>query len=185
MVSCIRRTIATAVFLGVMLCSPQADAKRRDSYYPFASTDDRNAKLHVLRGLVRRYGRTGVNRIYVVKLPDPDNPNGSPFLYGYWPEDHSIWLVGNLDPWFEDGRERTDYDWLKYKMRTDLRRDVVPTLKDVGGSSYLVHRSWTRQIIHACLTRGMKLTIYHGAPITSARSQQVVGRERTGQGISN
>jgi len=114
----------------------------------------------MLRGLVRRYGRKGVNRIYVAKLVDPENNSGSPFLYGYWPEDHSIWLVGHLQQWFEDRRDATDYAWLKYKMRTDLRKDVVPTVEDIGWSSYLVDRPWTRRIIHACLTRGRKITIY-------------------------
>ena len=150
--------IVAAVFLAI-LTATLVEGKRRETYYPFASKHDYRFKLHVLRGLVRRYGRKSSNRIYVAKLPDPDNPSGSPFLYGYWPEDHSIWLVGNLDPRFYNGREATDYAWLRYKMRTDLRKDVVPTIEDVGGSSYLVHRSWARQIIHACVTRGRKFIV--------------------------
>ena len=151
-----RKIIGALLFLIAVLGS-SVGAPPRSSYYPFESESDYRGKVHVLRGLMRRYGRTRVNRIYVVKA---DSGNGSIFLYGYWPEGHSIWLVGNLDPWFENGRELTDYGWLEYKMRTNLRTDVVPTEADIGGSSYLVDRPWTRRIIKACLTRGRKLVIY-------------------------
>ena len=158
MASRIGSKIVAAVLLAV-LTSPPTQGTRRETYYPFASQHDYRSKLRVLRGLVRRYGRKPVATIFVAKLVDPDSTSGGPFLYGYWPEDHSIWLVGNLDPSFVNGREVTDYAWLKYKMRTDLRQGVVPTVEDIGGSSYLVDRPWTRRIINACLTRGRKITI--------------------------
>ena len=161
MVSRIRKIeMAAAVLVAILVTSPLTQARRQNAYYPFASKNDYRSKIHVLRRLVRRYGRKPVNRIYVAKLVDPENNSSSPFLYGYWPEDHSIWLVGNLEPLFENGREVTDHAWLKYKMRTDLRKDVVPTVEDIGGSSYLVDRPWTQRIIHACLTRGHKITVY-------------------------
>jgi hypothetical protein len=159
MASHIRRNKIVAAFFAVLMTAPFTQARRNNPYYPFASRNDYRSKLHVLRGLVRRYGRKSVNRIYVAKLIDLDTTSRSPFLYGYWPEDHSIWLVGNLDPSFNNGREATDYAWLKYKMRTDLRKDVVPTVEDIGGSSYLVDRPWTRRIINACLTRGRRIII--------------------------
>jgi hypothetical protein len=145
---------AIAVTLAMLLTPVAIDAQQRNAYYPFTSKDDYSAKVRVFRGLVRRYGRVRVNHIYIAKT---DSGDGTTFLYGYWPEDHSIWLVAHLTPWFEDGREATDYEWLKYKMRTDLRKDVVPTLEDVGWSSYLVDRPWARRIVRACV-RGRRLT---------------------------
>ena len=99
MVSRIRRIeMAAAVLVAILVTSPLTQARRQNAYYPFASKNDYRSKIHVLRRLVRRYGRKPVNRIYVAKLVDPENNSSSPFLYGYWPEDHSIWLVGNLEP---------------------------------------------------------------------------------------
>ena len=152
-----KKTVATILL--VVITPLFGNGARREAYYPFASQDDYSSKLHVLRGLVHRYGKKRVNTIYVAKLVDPDSTSSEPFLYGYWPEDHSIWLVGNLTASFANGRETTDYAWLKYKMRTDLRKDVVPTVSDVGWSSYLVDKPWTRRIISACRTRGRKIII--------------------------
>ncbi|HWO01244.1 MAG TPA: hypothetical protein VNS63_18435 [Blastocatellia bacterium] len=132
------------------------NAQQRNAYYPFDSKADYYAKLHVLRGFIQRYGRTHVNRIYVAKA---DSGDGSSFLYGYWPEGHSILLLGHFNPTFEGQRKTTDYSWLEYKTRTDLRTDVVPTVEDIGGSSYLVDRPWTRRIIKACIAGGRKVII--------------------------
>jgi hypothetical protein len=149
------RRIATA-FLLTALLPATFSAEQRNAYYPFDSKDDYRGKLHVLRGFIQRYGRTHVNRVFVAKV---DSGDGSMFLYGYWPEGHSILLLGHFQPTFDGQRETTDYGWLEYKTRTDLRTDVVPTVNDVGGSSYLVDKPWTKRIITACVTRGRKLVI--------------------------
>lgn len=149
------RHIAIAIVLS-MLLPTTFSAQGRNAYYPFDSKDDYRGKLHVLRGFIQRYGRTPVNRVFVARA---DSGDGSVFLYGYWPEGHSILLLGHFDPTFDGQRETTDYAWLEYKTRTDLRTDVVPTVEDIGGSSYFVDRSWTRRIITACVTQGRKLVI--------------------------
>jgi hypothetical protein len=146
----------TMLMLVVLLTPIAVNPQRRNTYDPFDSTADYRGKLHVLRAFVRRYGRTGLNRIYVAKA---DVGDGSMFLYGYWPEGHSILLLGHFNPTFDGSRETTDYGWLEYKTRTNLRTDVVPTAEDIGGSSYLVDRPWTQRIISACVTRGRKLVI--------------------------
>src|SRR5882672_1120024 len=170
--------IAIPVFFAALLMPIVSNAQQRSAYYPFESRIDYRAKLHVLRGFVCRYGRSHVNRIYVAKA---DSGDGTMFLYGYWPEGHSILLVGRFDPRFDDGRETTDYGRLEYKTRTDLRTDVAPTAEDIGGSSYLVDRPWVRRIIKACVTKGRKIVIYRMArtpPQLSSRTQQLVGPER-------
>jgi hypothetical protein len=145
------------IWVLILLLTPfEVNAKQRSAYYPFDSVADYRGKLHVLRGFVRRYGRTNLNRIYVAKA---DSGDGSMFLYGYWPEGHSILLLGHFNPTFDGSRETTDYGWLEYKTRTDLRTDVVPTVNDIGGSSYLVDRPWTRRVIRVCVARGLKIVI--------------------------
>lgn len=87
MVCHIHKEIVIAVFLALLITSPLTQARRQNAYYPFGSKTDYRSKLHVLRGLVHRYGRNAVNRIYVVKLAEQNDNAGEPFLYGYWPED--------------------------------------------------------------------------------------------------
>lgn len=147
--------LAIAIVLTAL--SPMViNAQGRNGYSPFDSKDDYQAKLHVLRVFVQQYGRSHVNQIYVAKA---DSGEGSMSLYGYWPEGHSILLLGHFNPTFDGRRETTDYAWLDYKTRIDLRRDVVPATEDIGGSTYLVDRAWTQRIINACLNRGRKITI--------------------------
>ena len=162
--------ITTALLLTALLPATFS-AQQRNVYYPFDSKDDYRGKLHVLRGFIQRYGQTHTNRVFVAKV---DDGNRSMFLYGYWPEGHSILLLGHFDPTFDGQRETTDYGWLEYKTRTDLRTDVVPTVHDIGGSSYLVDRPWTQRIIAACVTWGRKLVIRRTHRQQSARTQPVV-----------
>jgi hypothetical protein len=136
------------------------NAQGRNVYSPFDSKDNYQAKLHVLGVFVQHYGRSYVNRIYIANA---DSGDGSMSLYGYWPEGNSILLLDHFNPTFDGRRETTDYAWLDYKTRIDLRRDVVPAIEDIGGSSHLVDRAWTQRIMNACVNRGRKIIIQRRA----------------------
>lgn len=148
---------AIAILLLSMWFGSNLTRAQQTNYYPFASRSDYFAKLHVIRVFVRRYGRSRVNRLFVATADSGDG--ASKGLYGYWPEGHSILLLDHFNPVFDSGKELTDYDWLEYKTRIDLRTDVVATERDVGWSSYLVDRPSVRRIIDACLRSGRKITI--------------------------
>ena len=146
-----------AILLLSMWFGPNLAQAQKTNYYPFASRSDYFSKLHVIRGFVRRYGRSRVNQLFVATTDSGDGATKG--LYGYWPEGHSILLLDHFDPVLDSGKELTDYDWLEYKTRIDLRTDVVATERDVGWSSYLVDRPWVRRIINVCLRSGRKITI--------------------------
>ena len=150
-----KRIITSGILI---LCSvqPLVRAQRIATYHPFGSQHDYESKLHVIRVLVNRYGRVRSNRIFVAK---EDSGDGRMALYGYWPEGHSILLVDHYNPVYDNGKEITDYEWLEYKTRIDLRTDVVATEKDIAGSSYLVDRLWAKRIINACLKSGRQIMI--------------------------
>ena len=135
-------------------------------FYPFYSKIDYHEKLQVVRKFIHLYGRKRVNRIYIAKA---DPGEGKTYLYGYWREGHSILILTHFTPTFDAGMETTDYAWLEYKARINLRTSVVPTTEDVGGSTFLVDKPWADRIVKTCMTDGRKFVIHRAHRVWTRR----------------
>lgn len=84
--------------------------------------------------------------------------DGTKYTFVYWKEDKSIINVFLPVPMI-DGNY--DYGYLYTKLRTDLVKDVVPTEKDVGASSFLVTKQWADAVINDCKLSGDVFTVNH------------------------
>jgi hypothetical protein len=118
---------------------------------------DLAAAVKTMRTLVKfKKHRSKKNTIYFSKF-ETDRNSGNVFLYAYWVEDQSITSL-RLPLTLPLVYESPDYWWLTTKARIDLVTDVMPTEKDIHGSSYLVHRPWVNQIKRKC-RRGFRLDL--------------------------
>lgn len=103
-----------------------------------------------LKELVAREGKSKRNTILISEVFRED---GHEYSYAYWKEDKSI-IILHLPL----KKNTASYDWLYGKARVDLELDVVPTQKDIGGSSFLVDRSWVNRILKKCAS-GYRLIV--------------------------
>ena len=146
-----------SVLVAILSISSLAKSQGRAVYDPFGSRINRQETLHVLRKFVHHYGSRRMNQILVARV---DPGDGESSLYGYWREGNSILLLTHFTPTFEAGKETTDYGWLEHKARIDLHKDVVPTVQDVGWSTYLVDKAWADRIVKACVKGNRRVVIY-------------------------
>jgi hypothetical protein len=106
-----------------------------------------------LQNLVQRKGKALVNHISVVGYKYQD---GDRHAWVYWPEDNAIILWSATNDEFPDQLSMTN----RY---LHLDRDVVPTEKDTGTSTYLVSRDWVKKIRNDCAAHGDHFVIYRKA----------------------
>ena len=124
-----------------------AQSVRADKHPSFASI------VTTMRTLVQlKKNRSGHNTVYISNV---STENGYEFAYAYWKEDKSITSL-QLPLTLPVLLNSPTYYWLTTKARIDLVTDVVPTEKDIGGSSFLVDRPWANKIIRNCLN-GVRL----------------------------
>ena len=146
--------LACALLLSLLLptrldATEPGKAARRSAAAPAAPIP----YLPTLQTYVSLYGRRRVEIVYV-GWARPDKGR-APTVYAYWPADHSLLLLGVFgDP----PMDLLAYDWLHRKARVDLRHDVVPSERDLHGSSYLEPRLWVSRIERACLA-GRRLAL--------------------------
>ncbi len=100
--------------------------------------------------LVRKNGKFRQNTFYI---SDVKKDGLDEFAYACWKQDKSI-IILHLPL----EKETANYYWLYSKARIDLLTDVVPSEKDIGGSSFLVDRPWVNKILRSC-QKGYKLTV--------------------------
>lgn len=106
--------------------------------------------VETLRELVRKNGKSRQNTFYISEVRKDKSRE---FAYAYWEQDKSI-IILHLPL----KKETANYFWLYSKARIDLLTDVVPTEKDIGGSSFLVDRAWVNSILRRC-SKGYRLLI--------------------------
>lgn len=74
------------------------------------------------------------------------------------------WVEGaRLVLWLPVGSDSglpPEYTLLHSKRDLDLKKDVVSTPEKIGGSSYLVDRSWVNAMLADCRIRGERLTLH-------------------------
>ncbi|MFZ5636111.1 MAG: hypothetical protein ACOY82_05935 [Pseudomonadota bacterium] len=103
----------------------------------------------LLERVVEDAGVHAPQRLYVGPLEQSDS---GALVRVYWPQDNAILLVdwpascGEEDLRIDDAA----LGWYRTKARIDLDTDVVPTPEDIGGSAYLVDRTWVDRVIADC-----------------------------------
>lgn len=106
-------------------------------------------------------GATGRHRFHVGRVvAEPSSPEQA-MVRVYWPERRAIVIV-QLQPQCTQERRQWNSDalaWYRGKARIDLDTDVVPTVQDVAGSSFLVARPWVDAVIEECLRHGQVLSL--------------------------
>ena len=95
-----------------------------------------------LTELVAREGKAKRNTLFISEVL---RESGREYSYAYWKEDKSI-IILHLPL----EKRSASYEWLYSKARVDLETDIVPTPEDIGGSSFLVDRSWVDKILEKC-----------------------------------
>lgn len=118
--------------------------------------------LAALKGLAlseyaKVYSRNAkTNTFYIGNVSRSDE--STEYTFVYWKEDKSIIDIFLPVPMI-DGNY--NYGYLYTKLRTDLVKDVVPTEKDVGGSSFLVTKQWADAAVNDCKSSGDVFTVNH------------------------
>jgi hypothetical protein len=112
-----------------------------------------------LQMLVDRHGHgTKTIDLFVSKVL---NDHGQ-FVRVYWPQDNSIvtMQIDHLECKSKSTAEIQEVlEWLETKGRIDLQKDVVPTLDDVGSSTYLVDKPWVDAVIDDCKKNGKLISL--------------------------
>lgn len=127
---------------------------------PVRARSDYSNILGRLSEFVSLKGESKKNTFYISNIESYDQCNKTPqencrYVYVYWKEDNSILI---LYPPF-DREDNTYYEWVYAQRRIDLRKDVVPTWKEVGMTNHLVPRREANAMIEACLSSGIKAVI--------------------------
>lgn len=94
----------------------------------------------------------GRQRLYIGPIERNGGEDGDAFVRIYWPQQRAILLIGWPATCGDEDLRIDDaaLGWYRTKARIDLDTEVVPTLEDVGGSTYLVDRTWVDRVIAAC-----------------------------------
>jgi hypothetical protein len=102
----------------------------------------------VLRALVGELAKKIENHLYVGTV---EKGPGYEHAWVYWKEERLLILWEPFDA----------KHWkLKYSRRMlRLDKDVVPTVEDIGGSTYLVDEDWACRTIGDCLKNGDEYVI--------------------------
>lgn len=102
----------------------------------------------ILKTLVREKGESRTNHLYVSPIKKVGKAS---FVWVYWREKRQLILWESFD---------TEKCKLSDSRRTfDLDKDVVPTIDDINGSTYLVDEEWARKTIGDCMKNGKEYII--------------------------
>jgi len=113
--------------------------------------------LPALKLLVREYGKARINHLYV--SPVDVFENGAYSALVYWKENNARVLWEPYSGYNKEGNHDPNYDLRDSRRYWRLKKDVVATLADVGGSSYLLTRSDAQRMVQDCRLRGEKYVV--------------------------
>ncbi len=91
-----------------------------------------------------------------------ERPGEAPTVWMVWDEDARIQSLGDAASRPRLGNELTPQQegrMLALAKSLRLATDVVPTLSDIAGSSYLVEQAWVDRLMGHCRTLGRKVTL--------------------------
>jgi hypothetical protein len=85
--------------------------------------------------------------------------NGYHSLLVYWKENRALVLWEPGRGFSPTGDPDPRYDLRDTRRYWDLDKDVVSTLSDVGGSSFLITRSDAREWVQNCIKKGERYVV--------------------------
>jgi hypothetical protein len=134
---------------------------------------------HVIPALKRLVAQSGIKRrshFYVCRVETFEN--GYDHAWVYWKENRAFVLWELLQGHNARGDSDPTYDLVDSRRYLERDEDVVPTLDDVGGSTFLVTRQWWRDTVQDCVRHGDSFVIYKRAR-THRRAQSNNGMHPT------
>jgi len=105
-----------------------------------------------LQSLVQSEAQVKMNHFFVMKYASAQT-----FTYMVWREGRMLWIL-------ELGSEKPEH-WRQVVQfprggtRIDLDKNVVPSNKDVGSSTYLVNQAWVNSIVYDAVINGDLIVI--------------------------
>ncbi|HUS09632.1 MAG TPA: hypothetical protein VMZ30_04125 [Pyrinomonadaceae bacterium] len=152
------------VLLGAATCISQEKVVRRipvseHSYY-VANV------IPALKKLVAQSGKSKKNHFYVGRVEMLESGYHSVLVY--WKENQALvlWEPGRgSNP---QGYPDSKFDLADSRRYWELDKDVVPTLDDVGGSSFLITRKDARRWVRDCVSHGARYVINREAQSNKA-----------------
>lgn len=152
---CFACTIATAVALAP---APATAATLQDLPRLAAAGEQDSA---CVEDLVRKIvaddrDAVGPQRLHIGPLRVTDE---GPGVSVHWQDARAILLIDPRRACADRNGDHGTLGWYRTKARIDLDTDVVPTLQDIHGSTYLVARPWVDAVIADCHTRGTLLVV--------------------------
>jgi hypothetical protein len=129
------------------------DCERRGDIYRDA---DYRRPLHALKQVVAEKARGNRNTFYI--SPVCYLSNGYSIAHVYWPEGRALILWEPRSKGDEPSQRRHELVWSRRFWRLD--KDVVPTVNEVAGSSFLLTRALARRDIRDCVRNGRKFVLY-------------------------
>jgi hypothetical protein len=100
-----------------------------------------------LTNLVKRKGKRGENHLVVVGYLYPDHDFEA---WICWKEDNALILWEGV----KDPSLLGPDPYPMSRRYLNLKKDVVPTVKDLHGSTYLETRAWANRVIADCKAHG-------------------------------
>ena len=113
--------------------------------------------LPALKELVARYGKAKRNHFYVGRVEVLEG--GYHSMLVYWKESNALVLWEQGRGSNRQGNPDAKYDLADSRRFWRLDKDVVPTLDDVGGSSFLITRQDARRWVRDCIRHGERFVV--------------------------
>jgi hypothetical protein len=108
-----------------------------------------------LQGFCDEYAKEDLNMFYI---SDPVSSRGEQDSQGDYA--HVYWMTGNLITIIKlPVQPQSNYYWWRYNAGIELDKNVVPSVDDVGQSTYLMASEWVKEMIIGCITSGHEVVI--------------------------
>ncbi len=117
--------------------------------------------IPALRELVASRGKTRTNHFFVGPVEELDGGHSSVLVF--WKENNAL-VLWESQRGFSGSGPDARYDLSQSRRYWRLNKDVVPTLDDVGGSSFLITKRMARTWLRDCLRYGSRYTINRRDP---------------------
>jgi hypothetical protein len=117
--------------------------------------------IPALKELVASRAKSRTNHFYVGRVEEFDGGHSSVLVF--WKENNALVLWESQRGFGRDGKPDARYDLSQSRRYWRLDKDVVPTLEDVGWSSFLITKQDARTWVRDCVRYGTLYVIHRTA----------------------